>query len=138
LIAWEMKFFILNIILRTVCQIIFNIDIIEIISRITNTFIAKKIFSVILTKNRNCRLLILSFCSFLYLSSCSDRKELINNTDPYLQAFWNKGLRYMISVDGIGQRDTTSFDSLGNIIQIKRGSSIERYTYNSNRFMTRL
>lgn len=75
-------------------------------------------------------------CSSL-LFNCEEGQDY-KNLDPYQMTFWGKGIKYMISSDESGILDTTIFDNSGNIIEIRKSSSVEKREYDANHFMTRL
>jgi hypothetical protein len=84
------------------------------------------------------------FVLAIFSYDCSDKMretgrdfDIVNKTDPYLSAFWDKGIRYVLEENFGGGYDTTAFDSLGNRQYIRTVTRSERFNYNDFRFITR-
>ncbi|HEY9044966.1 MAG TPA: hypothetical protein VIN08_03690 [Ohtaekwangia sp.] len=76
----------------------------------------------------------------LILASCENQTSVRAYQDPYLESFYGKKIRKMISYDAddLLLTDTTSFDLAGNIVRIKQFGLVERREYDSLHFIRHL
>jgi hypothetical protein len=75
--------------------------------------------------------------ALLILFSCGRSHDLKYYSDPYLDSFRRRGMRYMICFDADDSlvSDTITFDKEGNIIELKSFGLNERRSYDSLYFV---
>lgn len=80
----------------------------------------------------------------IFLTNCNNKSELKNYPDPYLEAFWGKGIKSMIAYDPHDsiredslRRERLTFDNVGNIVHRTAFMTNDTMSYDSRHFMTR-